>query len=137
VEGHCFYSFHIYPTQSFEDEFTTNLPFLVTIAVAALFGVVAIAFLVYDFFVSKRNQKIVDTAARSNAIVASVFPATIRDRLLKENENRTGNVNKSRRLKNLMHDGLMLDDDEDDLAKSEPIADLFPEVTLLFAGKSQ
>uniref|UniRef100_A0A7S3L1G7 Phosphodiesterase n=1 Tax=Amphora coffeiformis TaxID=265554 RepID=A0A7S3L1G7_9STRA len=133
VEGHCFYSFHIYPTQSFEDEYKTDLPILVTVAVAALFGVVAIAFLVYDFFVLKRNQKIVDAAARSNAIVASVFPATIRDRLFEENENRSGNFNKARRLKNLMHDGLILDDDEDDLVKSEPIADLFPEVTLFFA----
>lgn len=102
---------------------------------AALFGIVAIAFLVYDYFVLKRNEKIVNAAARSNAIVASVFPSTIRDRLMEENKHRQSAVNKKRRLTSLMNDGLLLEDDEDDRLKSEPIADLFPEVTLFFAGK--
>lgn len=49
------------------------------VLVAFTFVVVAIVFVIYDILVQKRNEKIVVTAARSNAIVSSMFPDAIRD----------------------------------------------------------
>jgi class 3 adenylate cyclase len=61
-----------------------------------------------------------------------MFPSNVRDRLFPEHErnrrNRGEQGNKSR-LKNFLTDG----EDNDFLVESKPIADLFPETTILFA----
>ena len=134
VPGHCFFSMHIFPTQNFKDEYEDNLPLQITVAVTALFVAVTMAFMVYDYFVTKRQSKIVTAAARSHAIVASVFPAAVRERLMEDASIHSANRQSSKgRLKNLMNNGLELDDHEGNLIRSKPIADLFPEATIFFA----
>ena len=73
-------------------------------------------------FVQNRNNKVVDAAARSNAIVSSLFPSNVRDRLLAENQETDGKKSNTRTGKS----------DRNDVYKSKPIADLFPETTVLF-----
>jgi class 3 adenylate cyclase len=77
-------------------------------------------------FVQSRNKKVENVAARSNAIVSSLFPSNVRDRLLAENLD--VKVTKGR---NRSKDG---NSHVNDVAvyKSKPIADLFPETTVLF-----
>lgn len=139
VPGHCFFSMHVFPTVHLQNEYQDNLVLQVTVAVTALFVAVTAAFMVYDYFVSKRQTKIVTAAARSHAIVASVFPAAVRERLMEESSLHApsghGTTNKGR-LKNLMHHGLELDANEGNIINSKPIADLFPESTIFFADIS-
>ena len=40
----------------------------------------------YDFFVHRRNRKIVDAAAKFNSIVSSLFPENVRERLFADAE---------------------------------------------------
>jgi class 3 adenylate cyclase len=81
------------------------------------------------------------TALRTNAIVSSLFPSNVRDRILKDAEEqveremntKSSFVHAKHRLKSF------LEDEPDDARKStdafstKPIADLFPETTLMFA----
>lgn len=78
-------------------------------------------------FVQSRNKKVENVAARSNAIVSSLFPSNVRDRLLAENLEVQVSKGKSRS----KTDG---NGSLNDVAvyKSKPIADLFPETTVLF-----
>ena len=95
---------------------------------AFTFILVAIVFYIYDILVQHRNEKIVVTAARSNAIVSSMFPDTIRDRLLQQNIASS----KRRHLTSYLLKGED-DDDEANCLSSKPLADLFLETTILFA----
>ena len=145
--GHCLYSFHVFPTEELEDEYRTNLPVALTIAVASAFAFLAVVYFVYDLYVNRRNQKMLRAAARSTAIVSSLFPSNVRERLYES----TGNLEESKkgtsfdsngriRLKKYMnktegeiemsgHDG----ETDDFMYKTKPIADLFPETTVMFA----
>jgi hypothetical protein len=65
----------------FEAEFRTPLPLVLTIIVGSTFLLMVMTFGAYDFFVMRRNRKIVDAAAKFNAIVSSLFPENVRKRL--------------------------------------------------------
>jgi class 3 adenylate cyclase len=91
---------------------------------------VAVVFLIYDVLVQFRNEKIVFNAARSNAIVSSMFPDAIRDRLLQENE--SPKQKGSGHLKSY----LMTGEGESGDTLSKPLADLFLETTVMFADIS-
>lgn len=89
----------------------------------------------YDNFVRKRNAKVVSAAARSNAIISSLFPANVRQRMFQEaDEKKSAEHAPKSRLKSMMANGDFNTTKEDDIMyKSKPIADLFPETTILFA----
>ena len=86
----------------------------------------------------RRNQtKVINEAAKSNAIVASLFPAAVRERLFnqanalsKKDDGSTSFMAPSRRLKSYLSgdDNSTLADDNE-----TPIADLFPYCTVMFA----
>ena len=73
--------------------------------------------------VQRRNEKIIVNAARSNAIVSSMFPETIRDRLLFQH------AMPSQRGQLLLNGAA----NESDNRSTKPLADLFLETTVMFA----
>ena len=134
--GACIYTVNVYPSQEFEDDYKSSSPISLTVVVGAVFLSMVTAFLAYDLFQRKRNTKVVANAAKSNALVSSLFPSNIRDRLLdqpannnkKKNHHMTSHMGK---LQNLLDGGIM---DEDAAAGlNTPIADLFLETTIMFA----
>ena len=78
-------------------------------------------------FVQSRNKKVENVAARSNAIVSSLFPSNVRDRLLAENME-VHVLNGKSGAKSALNGN----DKDVGVYKSKPIADLFPETTVLF-----
>jgi len=89
----------------------------------------------YDGIVQRRNMKVVGAAARSNAIVTSLFPANVADRLIAEKEQEEMNKNKKR---NGSIQGFLTTEREataegPSAYRTEPLADLFPQTTILFA----
>jgi class 3 adenylate cyclase len=148
VPGHCVYTFTIYPTKEFERDYRSNLPVLMTSVVATAFFLMIMTFLAYDWFVQRRNRMVVGAAARANAILSTLFPKNVRDRLFEERELTEKDGNKKplldlpgnkARLSNFLIEARDLNaedadaDDADFMYKSKPIADLFPETTILFA----
>jgi hypothetical protein len=82
VVSACDFTIHVYPTQQMEDNFLTAMPIYVTLAVTTVFAFTTLVFILYDFWVSKRQQKVMASANATNRIVASLFPKAVRDRLI-------------------------------------------------------
>ena len=124
-----------------EDQYTNNKPILYALLVVAVFLVMAILFLLYDRQVTQRHKKMEATCKRTNDIVSSLFPANVRDRILKNAEEQAeldlmnkGNKNKGNlgsaadQLKTYMGEN---SSDEMQAYGSRPIADLFPSATVM------
>ena len=147
VQGHCLYSISLYKTSSFSSRVNesgkrTNVPVLCSLIVLFSFLLVAFTFAMYDRFVNRRNDKIVHAASRSNAIISSLFPSQVRDRLFAANDikNKAQDyLTPKKQLKTMMTNGEFRvdteenEDDSDYMYKTKPIADLFPECTIIFA----
>jgi Adenylate and Guanylate cyclase catalytic domain len=87
----------------------------------------ALLFLVYDRLVEQRQAIVLRSANQSSAIVSSLFPKNITDRLLDIGTTSTGwNMTAKTRLKSFLCDSK-------DNQGLQPIADLFLETTVLFA----
>lgn len=128
----CAYTLRVYPTADFEDTTTTNNPIFITIAVGAIFIFTGILFLVYDKLVERRQSLVMNTAEKSNAIVSNLFPKSVQDRLL---NNPSGNnglatsfASDKKRVKSFLTGG---GDGGEDMGMT-PIADLFPNTTVIF-----
>lgn len=81
-DGHCLFTLTIYPADAVRDSWESSTPLQFAYAVAGTFLAITIVFFIYDAMVRKRNRVIVRAAARSNKIVAKLFPDNVRDRLL-------------------------------------------------------
>ena len=135
--GYCLYEFRIYPSREFRESMEDNSPLYLCLISASVFFMIAVAFFVYDLFVHKRNTKIVDAAAKSNAIILSLFPAKVRDQLLAQRQWDT-NTKRNAELSQEEKNPDILFNNSADLCEtlysdSAPIADLFPDCTVLFA----
>ena len=151
VDAHCEYTLHIYPTQDLEAEYHTSKPAVFTSVVVLVFFFTSVVFMIYDSLVQRRQVKVHTAAVKSNAIVSSLFPAEIRDRLFQQ-QNESDNKGSSG--KNGLFDATtsklrqksFLENEEDDEAQTgganhsspdmydtKPIADLFPNTTVMFA----
>ncbi|KAL7568291.1 hypothetical protein ACA910_022628 [Epithemia clementina (nom. ined.)] len=159
IPGHCMYSFHFYSSAEFEERYRSNLGIALSITVACTFFFMIGTFFFYDYFVKRRNSKVLDMATRTSAIVSSLFPSNVRDRLLllgdanndtKGKKGDPSNNNKKEaegghggtrsKLKHFLLSEVELescggDAETKDLEPygSKPIADIFPETTILFA----
>ena len=145
VDRGCFYSLAIYPSQVFADDFQTATPWILVSAVAGVLLFAIAMFFVYDRLVERRQTLVLRKAVQSTAIVSSLFPKTVRDRLMNaslmagdEGDARTISAFRDRlRSRNSsaapqvqkMQEMTKLADDD----FGETIADLFPNCTVLFA----
>lgn len=86
-------------------------------------------FIVYDWLVERRQKIVLHKAAKSTAIVSSMFPKQVRDRLLDDKFDMKGkNVfSGANQLKTFLNGG------ENGVGSSNQMADLFPNCTVLFA----
>jgi hypothetical protein len=136
----CHVSLDVYSSAAYASKYDSSLPLAFTLIIASLFLVMAAIFFIYDSFVKDRNDKVITAAARSNAIVSSLFPSNVRDRLLAEKDvdegkSKSGKIDAHRStLKGFLAGETEQDTEmqDADVYKSKPIADLFPETTVLF-----
>ncbi|KAL3914433.1 MAG: hypothetical protein SGILL_006104, partial [Bacillariaceae sp.] len=137
---HCVYTMKVYPTASFEAYYKTYQPIYYSLAVLMIFLVTSLFFVIFDCLVQRRQSELVNTARQQNAIVSSLFPKSIQAKLMKESATEKQRTNaflekKKVRKANLRTflNGDAENNQEDEAAESDPIADLFPETTVMFA----
>jgi hypothetical protein len=99
--------------------------------VAGTFIMVFIVFTMYDYMVLKRNETMIANAAKSNAIVSSIVPDHLRDRLLHRQEEEKESRAKKGTLKTFLNTQHGPGDME--RSRTTPLADLFLECTVCFA----
>jgi hypothetical protein len=129
VEGMCVHELKVYPSAAFRATYETNKPAVYTSVIALGFVVTAVLLFIYDTMITRRQDKLMSSAIRSSNLVASMFPENVRDRLMEGGLHDEGNT-------------AVFDGNGDSSSggeggfKTRPIADFFPEVTIMFADIS-
>jgi hypothetical protein len=134
----CVYSVSVYPTKEFEDSFTTSQPLYMALTVVMVFFVTAVAFTIFDYLAKKRETRILNTAKKQNAIMSSLFPKSIKKQLMAEVEEHQFGKSKLSSFGKAGLRSFLNDEGRENLATTtdKPIADLFPETTIMFADIS-
>ena len=138
TKGACLYTYQISPSNAFEETFRSNLPIVFAFVVATIFLAMAFTFFIYDSFVSRRNAKVMGAAIRSTAIVSELFPSSVRDRIYAPADAANGVGSSSSKLRRFMDKSGTAEDPNNEgdseaiILESKPIADLFPETTVMF-----
>ena len=152
-DADCVYTLHIVATKTFEQTFFTKSPAIFAIAVFLSFFLTAFVFVLYDLAVFRRQRNLLKSAERTNAIVSNLFPKDVRDRIMADAEQQAANAPDMKHVgfgkgtrKTLTVFGRsghaqlkeLLGDSSNGTAattifKTKPIADFFPEVTVMFA----
>ena len=135
-EHDCAYNIHVLATNEFQQTFFTNGPIIFSVAVSSCFLIFALVFFLYDWNVRRRQRTLLHTAERTNAIVSNLFPKDVRERIMADAEEQAGN-DYAQKQSGMSRGQLKVLLDESSPAtsifKTKPIADLFPEVTVMFA----
>lgn len=147
------YRIVVYPSIVVQETYVTNDPWIYASVVAMLMIMVVAVFVLYDWYVERRQRKVSSEAIKSNAIITSLFPAKVRDQLLNMHDTAAQLSNKITRTPGMpTSQGMrrfqlnkdngqdedfspMIDHDDDELDPhrgSLPIADFFPSCTVLF-----
>jgi hypothetical protein len=102
--------------------FVTSNPIIFALSAAAFILFPFAAFLIYDRKVTRQQEEILSTANRSHAIVSSLFPSSVRDQLYSNQDiDKKANTN------------LTTQQSPSAALMGPPIAELYPETTVLFA----
>lgn len=137
---HCSYHIIIHPTPGLKTEYETNRPIVYAMVVLAVFAVTLMVFILYGYFVERRQHRVMRTAQKTSAIVSSLFPKNVQGRIMAElQESDSGSRRSSRRfsgkdlLKNFLGNDLDEDENGNGIFGSKPIADYFAETSIIFA----
>jgi hypothetical protein len=165
LEDMCNYTLNVYPLQEMEDEFITAKPWLFFGLVIGIFAFTIVIIFCYDWRVEQNYQEVHKKAKQAGAIVSSIFPAAVRQRLYQDDNSGPQEIGQGgfkqqappavdeqkMKLKGFLNDPAMAStmtstmpcresrplDSEADLDTEQkmekPMADLFPDVTILFA----
>ena len=127
----CTYTIRTYPSDSMVDLYTTSTPVVITTSVAIVFLFAVLMFFVYDRMVERRQRILMEKAKKTHQIVASLFPKNIRDQILNDDGElrQNGVLGAKNTLKSFVNGGM----DQHQIFGQMPIADLYPEATVMFA----
>jgi Adenylate and Guanylate cyclase catalytic domain len=144
-------TFRLYPSTEMEEGFHTNKPIIYASIVVAIFFFIAMIFMAYNFVVQRRQNKVMDNLRVTSKVIASLFPANVLDRLIKDAEeeeeeetaarkestpigalkNAIARTTQKAKLQNFLDDGH--GDYSHIIFKTKPIADLYPSATVMYA----
>eukprot|EP00980_Cylindrotheca_fusiformis_P000897 scaffold238_cov95-Cylindrotheca_fusiformis.AAC.3 len=127
-EGKCVptLTLHMYPSEKLEATFQSSDPAIYASVIVVIFIFTSLVFLLYVYFVGRRQRIVMDRIVRQDKIVSNIFPTAIRDRLY------DAQAEPSAQIKRDSNDLAGLEDGANDFA-SAPLADLFPSVSVVFA----
>jgi hypothetical protein len=128
VEGMCVHELKVYPSAAFRATYDTNKPAIYTCIITLAFVVTAVLLIIYDTMITRRHGKLMSSAIRTSNLVASMFPENVRDRLMEEGLHDESEIPVFNAKGELSAVGGGF--------KTRPIADFFPEVTIMFADIS-
>eukprot|EP00934_Nitzschia_sp_Nitz4_P006771 Nitzschia sp. Nitz4//scaffold112_size70979//18031//21628//NITZ4_005896-RA/size70979-processed-gene-0.34-mRNA-1//1//CDS//3329533247//6761//frame0 len=146
----CLYDLRVYPSDVFEEEYITSNPWIYMTVTVAIFIFTSCVFFAYDWIVERRQKSVMKAessfsitasaipALKSSAIVSSLFPKNVRNRLydIGPNVPTQKGFSEKKKLKTFMSSDSGTPPTETPIISQfagSPIADLFPEATVLFA----
>eukprot|EP00934_Nitzschia_sp_Nitz4_P000162 Nitzschia sp. Nitz4//scaffold354_size22159//7331//12950//NITZ4_008577-RA/size22159-processed-gene-0.17-mRNA-1//-1//CDS//3329548932//162//frame0 len=134
AEGECLYRLRIFPTESMEFHYVTNQPRRYAFTLAGMFLFTCSVFLLYDTLVERRQRLVLRSAQTSGAVVASLFPPEVRDRLYQglDDEKKNNSSHMRKEFKNQQQEDLEQQNFMDASGRDMAIADLYPDCTVAF-----
>jgi len=140
-EDFCPFHISVYPSDTTENNHTSRTPIYFSLVTVVIFAVTAATFMIYDFWVERRQKIVMKTAMHTTALVSSLFPDTVIDQMMPTSDNAFSAAdNQPKRLKSFLNDGkeddFLLLPEKGNARLSKPIAELFPETTVYFADIS-
>jgi Adenylate and Guanylate cyclase catalytic domain len=133
---YCPFTFNVYPSNEMKEAFTTNNPIIFASIAVVIFLFTSLVFFLYDRKVERCQETVLSSAKRSTKIVSSLFPSTVRDKLypLPERPVRRNSLDAFMpgKLQSQKDNTSSTDCSTSSIACS-PIADLYPDTTVLFA----
>lgn len=144
------YEITVYPSTTTEAEYVNDNPLYYALAIASVFLFTASIFIVYNCLVEHRQRVVMDRAVKSTAVVQSLFPENVAERLYEEQEKENQPSKANGATKNNLWKSnavtkrpsvseFITGEGSTELvhsmnpAGSAPIADCFPEATVFFA----
>ena len=124
----CPYHFLVYPSDELYAEHVDNEPRYLALGAMGIFLVCILIFMLYDIFVERRQYVVLTKAEKTTAVVDSLFPQEVRDRILYEHTERSSGSEAFRVTDNLISNG---GDTTDSIG--DAIAQLYPETTVMFS----
>jgi hypothetical protein len=124
---YCPFNVKVYPSEQMEEQYKTNEPLVFTVGIASIFVFTVVVFSTYDWLVERRQRQLAEKADKSSAIISSLFPEVVRDRLF---QGASGQKDPRSKMNQFMASGHQ--EGADARLKSAPIADLFPDATVMF-----
>ena len=117
---HIFFTIYLFPSDAMKENYSSSTPTIVALSVVLFFALAGIIFCVYDYLVSRRQKKVMENAMKTHEIVSSLFPETVRDRIMQDAVERVEDRSElNRSVKTLGFD------------VSSAIADFYPAVSVL------
>mmetsp|Transcript_1718 Transcript_1718/g.4427 ORF Transcript_1718/g.4427 Transcript_1718/m.4427 type:complete len:967 (-) Transcript_1718:770-3670(-) len=138
-EEFCPFKMTVYPSQITKNQHSSEIPMYFAVVTVIVFAATALTFIIYDFWVERRQRIVMKTAMSTTKLVASLFPDLVIDRMLPSLQESASSVNQPKKLQSFLKrerdDELLSQQFEMRSARSfsKPIADLFPDTTVFFA----
>lgn len=140
----CPYTLSVYPSDALHGAYITRYPTFFALGSACAFLLMFLVSMTYEVVVNRRMVRIVKAEKENRAIVSSIFPEDVRNRILQEQKEHKEVENLAHpklKLKSFLDKGrpasAMRDETEDlSFLTAKPIADLFPFCTVIFADIS-
>ncbi|KAG7342939.1 adenylate/guanylate cyclase [Nitzschia inconspicua] len=132
---HCDWFIRTSFDQTYVENWQSDDAVTFSIAVVGIFFFTAFIFLLYDCLVQWRNQRIMKTAQKSNAIVSSLFPKNVAAQMMEEAnyESLTQSQATQKAFKSFNTSESSGPTSGTLMNGEKPIADLFSDTTILFA----
>ncbi len=144
----CEYTTTVYPTTEFHETFQNQKPIWYALIVLGIYMLTSVLFCLFDVLMTRQRNRVMEAAEKQHAIVSSLFPKNIQAKLMQQADTDNTRLSKIGKagLKNYLFDSIT-DGDQGNmevvsqeantgghrrLDKSKPIADLFPETTIMF-----
>ena len=130
IASGCVYTFHVYAAE----DFSASGPMFASFGVCLLFVVLITGYYRFDAAWKQRNDKLIRFAQRSNGVLSTLFPKTVRDKLVQEyDQGKRKGVSHEQQLKKLVEGSVDDDERSEDGSirlNEESIAELFPSATV-------
>jgi hypothetical protein len=137
-EEFCPFQITVYPSDTMKNHYMSKTPIYFTVITVIIFAVTTLTFIIYDFWVERRQKVVMKTAMTTTRLVSSLFPDVIINRMLPSlEETSNSGYSQPEKLQSFLNhrknDGLYNEFEIRGARFSKPIAELFPNTTVYFA----
>jgi hypothetical protein len=128
----CASKLRVYPSKELEDSYVNSFPMIATIVTACIFAFTSLVFVTYDWLVERRQRTVMTSATRADNLVSSLFPTHVKESLYRNQDEEANKAKWNTGPKEFLG---IENPNASDVEEVNPIADLYPETTIMFAGK--